>query len=320
MAQDITLNMQAFTSLRDMVGKYLVSLGEKYPAMLIATADVDTSSRVTGFKERFPDRAYNLGIAEQNLMSFCAGLAIEGYIPFAFSFAPFASMRACEQIRTDICYSNLNVRIIANGAGYSNGISGCTHCALEDVAIMSSMANMTVIEPGDPYQIIKVLEATMSWAGPIYIRLGREATSSLYTEDQKYEIGKALIPREGNDGTFIASGIMVHHAMKAAERLKKMTGAEIRVVDMHTIKPLDREAVLAAAKTKRVVCVQDHNIIGGLGYAVGAALSEESIACKYKILGCPDEFVPLASPEHLYKINQMDVEGLTNCMVSMLDN
>lgn len=319
MAQNVTFNVGAMSSLRDQVGKAMVSLGEQHPNMVIVSADVDTSSRVGGFIEKFPERSYNVGIAEQNLMSFSAGLAHEGFIPFAFTFAPFASMRACEQVRTDICYPNLPVRIIGNGAGYSNGISGCTHCALEDVAITSSFGNMTVIEPGDPFQVVKVLEATMNWDGPVYIRMGREATASLYAEDVPYTIGKALIPRQGADGAFIASGIVVHHAMQAAERLKKEVGAEIRVVDMHTLKPLDREAVLDAAKTGRIICAQDHNIIGGLGYLVAAVLAEAGISCKYKILGCPDEYVPLATPDYLYHLNQYDADGLFESMKALLD-
>ncbi|QDW75441.1 transketolase family protein [Lachnospiraceae bacterium KGMB03038] len=314
----MTINIGDIFSLRDAVGACLESLGERYPEMIICSADVDVSSRVSGFKKRFPERSYNVGIAEQNLMSFCAGMATEGYIPFAFSFAPFASMRAAEQVRTDICYNNLPVRIVANYAGYSGAESGGTHCALEDCAIMSSFANMTVIEPGDPFQIAKVLEAAITWPGPVYIRMGKEATSSLYPEDQKYEIGKALVPRPGNDGVFIASGIVVHHAMKAAEMVKEETGAEIRVVDMHTIKPLDKEAVLDAAKTGRIVCAQDHNKIGGLGWAVGNALAEAGISCKFKILGCPDEFVPLATPDFLYHLNEYDEEGLAKNMKAML--
>lgn len=313
-----TLNMTMLTSMRDMVGKSLAELGKKYPEMIVMTADVDTSSRIQGFQDLFPDRCYNVGIAEQNLMSMAAGLAIEGYKPLAFAFASFASMRCYEQIRTDICYGGLPVVIIGNNAGYSNGISGCTHCALEDVAMMTSCGNMTVIEPGDPYQIVKVLEAAMEWNGPIYIRMGREATSSLYPEDVRYEIGKALIPRQGDDGAYIASGIMVHFAVEAAERIKQETGKEIRVVDMHTIKPLDREAVLDAARTGRVVAAQDHNVIGGLGYMVAAVLAEESCGCRFTIRGCPDGFVPLATPEFLYAKNGMDVDGLYRAMKELL--
>ncbi|MCI8597211.1 MAG: transketolase family protein [Lachnospiraceae bacterium] len=314
----MTINVADLFSLRDAVGACLESLGEQYPNMIVCSADVDVSSRISGFKKKFPERSYNVGIAEQDLMSFCAGMAIEGFIPFAFSFAPFASMRAAEQVRTDICYSNLPVRIVANYAGYSGAESGCTHCALEDCAIMSSFANMTVIEPGDPFQIARVLKATMEWPGPVYIRMGKEATTSLYEESEKYEIGKALTPRAGEDGAFIASGIVVHHAMEAAEIVKAKTGAEIRVIDMHTIKPLDKEAVIEAAKTGRIVCAQDHNRIGGLGYAVGNTLAEAGVSCKFKILGCPDEFVPLATPNFLYHLNEYDAEGLANNMMKML--
>ena len=241
---NMTLNMTMMTSARDAVGKCLATLGGEYDNMLVLTADVDTSSRIQAFKEKYPDRCYNVGIAEQNLMSVSAGLAHEGFRPLAFAFAPFASMRCYEQVRTDICYSKLPVVIIGNGAGYSNGASGCTHCALEDSALMVACNNMTVLEPGDPFQIAKLLETAMELNAPVYIRLGREATSSLYPEDTKYEIGKALIPREGDDGAFICTGIMVHFAMEAAKRIHDELGKEIRVVDMFTIKPLDKQAVI----------------------------------------------------------------------------
>lgn len=318
MAQNVTFNMNAIATLRDQVGNAMEQLGKEHPKMVVVTEDVDTSSRVVGCKTAFPERCFNVGIAEQNLISFAAGLAHEGYIPFAFTFAPFASMRACEQVRTDVCYGNLPIRIIGNGVGYSNGISGCTHCALEDVAIMSSFPNMTIIEPGDPFQVVKVLEETMKWDGPIYIRMGRQATHSLYDENVAYKIGKALIPREGSDGAFIGSGVTVHFAMEAAERIYQETGAQIRVVDMHTLKPLDKEAVLAAASTGRVVVAQDHNIIGGLGYLCAAVLMENGVNCKYKILGCPDKFVPIANPDFLYHLNEYDVDGLYKHMMSLL--
>ena len=314
----MTLNMEVMTSLRDAVGKCLAELGKKYDNMLVMTADVDTSSRIQAFKEAFPDRCYNVGIAEQCLMSTAAGLAHEGFKPLTFAFAPFASMRCYEQVRTDICYTKLPVIIIGNGAGYSNGASGCTHCGLEDSALMVACNNMTVIEPGDPAQMVKVLEAAMELNAPVYIRLGREATTSLYAEDVKYEIGKALIPREGNDGAFVCTGIMVHFAMEAAKRMREELGREIRVVDMHTVKPLDRDAVIAAAKTGRVVAAQDHNINGGLGQLVGSTIAEAGITCKLAIRGCPDEFVPIATPEFLYARNGMDADGLYQAMKELL--
>ena len=291
---NMTLNMAMMTSARDAVGKCLATLGGEYDNMLVLTADVDTSSRIQAFKEKYPDRCYNVGIAEQNLMSVSAGLAHEGFRPLAFAFAPFASMRCYEQVRTDICYSKLPVVIIGNGAGYSNGASGCTHCALEDSALMVACNNMTVLEPGDPFQIAKLLEAAMELNAPVYIRLGREATSSLYPEDTKYEIGKALIPREGDDGAFICTGIMVHFAMEAAKRIHDELGKEIRVV-----------------------AAQDHNLLGGLGQLVGSCIAEAGIACKLVSRGCPDYFVPIANPEFLYARNGMDADGLYEAMKAM---
>ncbi len=313
-----TFNMGMMTSLRDAVGKCLADLGDKYDNMIILTADVDTSSRIQAFKEKYPDRCYNTGIAEQSLISTAAGMAHEGFKPLAFAFCSFASMRCYEQVRTDVCYPNLPVVIIGNGAGYSNGESGCTHCGLEDSGIMSDLINMTVIEPGDPAQMVKVLEAAMESNRPVYIRMGREATESLYAEDVKFEIGKALIPREGDDGAFICSGIMVHHAIKAAQKIHDELGKEIRVVDMHTIKPLDRSAILDAAKTGRIVAAQDHNLQGGLGQKVAAVLGEEGLTCKLISRGCPEKFVPIATPDFLYAQNGMDVNGLYEAMKSLL--
>ncbi len=314
---NITLNVAQAFSLRDAVGKCLGDLGAKYANMLVLTADVDVSSRIQVFKERYPDRCYNVGIAEQSLMSTAAGLAHEGFKPVCFAFGTFASMRCYEQIRTDICYSKLPVVIIGNNAGYSNGISGCTHCSLEDSALMVACNNMTVIEPGDPLQMVQVLEAAMELNAPVYIRLGREATTSLYGEDVKYEIGKALTPREGDDGAFVCTGIMVHFAMEAAARIEAELGKKVRVVDMHTIKPLDKEAVIDAAKTGRVVAAQDHNLLGGLGQLVGSAIAEAGIACKLVCRGCPDEFVPIATPEFLYARNGMDADGLFEAMKAL---
>ena len=296
----------------------MVEIGEANPNMIVAVADVATSSRVNGFAEEYPERFYNLGVAEQNLMSFSAGMAHEGFMPYAFTFAPFASMRACEQVRTDICYNGLSVRILANYAGYSGAESGATHSALEDVAIMASMGNMTVIEPGSPHQIVDVLKATIEWDGPIYIRMGKEATRSLYDPSVKYEIGKALIPRDGKDGAFIASGIVVHHAVEAAQRLWEDFKVEIRVVDMHTIKPLDAEAVANAAATGNVIAAQDHSIIGGLGSHVAAQLAQDGLGINFKILGSPDEYVPVATPAFLYSRNHYDADGLYTEMKQML--
>ena len=307
-------------AVRDVAGKYIAKLGEENDKVVVVNADLMGTSRNRGFYEEFPERTFNVGIAEQNLISFSAGLAHEGFMPYAFTMAPFISMRACEQCRTDVAYGGLNVRMIGNYAGYSSGVSGATHCALEDCAIMGSMAGMTVLEPGDPYQICKMLEASLDYDGPIYIRSGIEAIKPIYPENYEYKIGKAIIANEGNDGAFICSGIVVQFALEAAKIIKKELGKNIRVVDMHTIKPIDEEAVLAAAKTGRVIAAQDHNIIGGLGYYVGAVIAQNAVSTQFKILGCPDLFVPIATAPYLFKVNEYDTAGLVKHMKAMLEN
>lgn len=314
----LTQSFGDMVAARDVAGKYISKLGAKDDRIVIVNADLAGTSRNRGFIEEFPERSFNVGIAEQNMVSFAAGLAHEGFMPFAFTMAPFISMRACEQCRTDVAYGHLNVRLIGNYAGYSSGVSGATHCALEDCAIMGSMAGMTVLEPGDPYQIVKMLEASMTWDGPIYIRSGIEAEKPIYPENYDYQIGKAIIAREGNDGAFIASGIVVQFALEAAQRIHDELGAEIRVVDMHTIKPIDEQAVIDAAKTGRVIAAQDHNIIGGLGYYAGAVIAQSGISTQYKILGCPDHFVPIATAPYLFHLNEYDADGLYKNMAEML--
>ena len=306
-------------AVRDVAGKYIAKLGEKNDKVVVVNADLMGTSRNRGFYEEFPDRTFNVGIAEQNLISFSAGLAHEGFMPYAFTMAPFISMRACEQCRTDVAYGHLNVRMIGNYAGYSSGVSGATHCALEDCAIMGSIAGMTVLEPGDPYQVCKMLEASLDYDGPIYIRSGIEAIKPIYPENYEYKIGKAIIANEGDDGAFICSGIVVQFALEAAKIIRQELGKNIRVVDMHTIKPIDTDAVISAARTGRVIAAQDHNIIGGLGYYVSAVIAQNGIATQFKILGCPDHFVPIATAPYLFKINEYDTAGLVKNMKAMLE-
>jgi transketolase len=316
-------NTQSFAdmvAIRDVAGNYISTLGEKNNKVVVVNADLMGTSRNRGFYEAFPDRTFNVGIAEQNLVSFAAGLAHEGFMPYAFTMAPFISMRACEQCRTDVAYGNLNVRLVGNYAGYSSGVSGATHCALEDCAIMGSIAGMTILEPGDPFQICKMLEASLDYEGPIYIRSGIEAIKPIYDADIEYEIGKAIIAHEGNDGAFIASGIVVQFALEAAKIIKETMRKNIRVIDMHTIKPIDKAAVIDAAKTGRIIAAQDHNVIGGLGYYVAQVLAEEGLAVKFKALGAPDHFVPIATAPYLFHKNEYDTDGLVKHMKAMLES
>lgn len=310
---------EMFFSLRNEIGNYMTTLGMKEKRVVVVNADLMGTCRNKTFVENFPKRAFNVGIAEQNMVSFSAGLAHEGFIPYVFSMAPFLSMRACEQCRTDVAYGNLNVRLVGTYAGYSGGISGATHWALEDCAIMGSMPGMTVLEPSDPIQAKKMLEQTLEFNGPVYIRSGVEPVQKIYDEDYKYEIGKASIVCEGDDGAFICSGVVVQFAVLAAKRMKEKYGKKIRVVDMHTIKPIDKEAVIEAAKTGRIIVAQDHNVVGGLGYYAAAVLAEAGIGVKFKILGCKDKFIPMAHADYLYHQNEYDVAGLEKNMCELFE-
>lgn len=303
--------------LRDVIGGYMAELGRQ-ENVVVVNADLAGTCRNRSFVEKYPARAFNVGIAEQNMVSFAAGLAHEGFIPFAFSMAPFISMRACEQCRTDVAYGNLNVRLIAPYAGCSGGISGATHWGLEDCAIMSSMPNMTVLEPCDPTQAKKMMDRMLTQNGPIYLRCGVEPVVPIYGNDYEYEIGKATLVRPGNDGAFLCSGITVKFALEASDHIKALTGKDIRVVDMHTIKPIDRVAVISAAQTGRIVAVQDHSIIGGLGQQIAGVLAAEGIGIPFVNAGIKDEFVAMAHAPYLYHQFGFDADGLMKQMMELL--
>lgn len=298
-------------SPRMMTGKILVELAGNDKRIVCVNADLSKTANVDDFGTAFPGRSFDVGIAEQNMAAFAAGLAHEGFIPFINSMATFLSMRACEQIRTDGCYGNVPLRIIGLYSGYSGALMGATHCATEDVAILGSMGGMTVLEPSDSFMYRKMIEQTMDLKSPVYFRHGeRTPFAHIYGGEFDYEVGKAMIAHEGDDGAFICSGITVHFALEAARRLKEELGVHIRVVDMHTIKPLDADAVISAARTGRLIAAQDHSVIGGLGYHVASVIAQAGISCRFKILGAQDRYVPLATSSYLYRLNGYDAEGL----------
>ncbi|MGI6005636.1 MAG: transketolase family protein [Christensenellales bacterium] len=311
--------MNVYTSRRnEKAAQYLVELGKQHPRIVAVNADMQDYNTGRFFVRNFPERAYDVGIAEQNLVSMSAGLAHTGLMPFVFAMTPFLTMRAAEQVRTDVVYGKLPVRLFGIGAGYGGGISGATHCALEDVALFTSFPGMTVVEVTDDEQLIKVMDQCVSWEGPMYIRIGNIIGEDAVYDHSGFQLGKATVVSGGDDGAFIVSGIVVGYAMEAAKRIKEETGADIRVVDVHTLKPVDKEAIVSAAETGRVVVAQDHNIMGGLGYIAAAVLQEAGVACKYKMLGCPDQYVPLATTPFLYKINEYDTDGLVKNMKAFL--
>ncbi len=302
---------------REVYGRVLAELGRENKDIVVLTADTMRSNRTGDFREVCPDRFFNFGIAEQNMTTAAAGMALMGKIPFVTTFAVFSSMRACEQVRTDIAYPNLKVRIVATHSGLTSG-GGTTHNCLEDLAIMRSMANITVIAPGDPNQIGMAVRASVDYPGPVYMRIGRGMEPVVYNEDYEYAIGKAVTAKDGSDATIIACGICVFYAMAAAAKLAE-EGVSIRVLDMHTIKPLDVDAVLKAAKdTGVIVTAEEHNIMGGLGGAVAETILEAGIPVKFKRLGVPDLYAANGEPEVLHAKYGFDTEGIYQQLKKML--
>ena len=306
--------------IRDMMRSHLVTIGQNNDKVVVVNADLARSCKSDGFVEAFPNRSFNVGIAEQNMVSFAAGLACEGFIPFIFTMAPFLTMRAFEQIRDDVAYGNRNVKLVGTYAGVSGGVQGATHWGLEDCGIIRSVANMTIFEPSDAIIMNKLLDCASIYKGPVYIRYGYFEAEDIHNENIQVKVGGSLPLLDGDDGAILCSGIVTHFALEASRRIKEKTGKNIRVVEMYSIKPIDKEAVLSAAKTNNVLVVQDHNIIGGLGSGVAQIIAEEGLSVHFKILGINDRFVAMARPQYLYHLFGIDAEGIEKTMLEMLDN
>jgi transketolase len=262
-------------SIRETYGKYLANLGERDSNIVVLEADLGKSTRSILFKEKFPERYFDVGIAEQNMASIAAGLALCGKMPYINSFAVFVSGRAFDQIRGSICIPNINVRIAGSSCGLSDYADGKTHQSLEDMAIMRSLPNMTVLCPMDSVEIEKMMESLEHWKGPAYIRINRNELPILYPEEDEYHIGKILQLRDGSDVALFACGSMVKRSLDAAEKLAS-EGIQARVLNVSTLKPLDREAVIKfSSGTKAIVTAEEHTIYGGLGSAIAEALRSE---------------------------------------------
>lgn len=296
---------------RDAYGQALVKLGEENLDIVVLDADLSKSTKTADFAKVYPERFFNMGIAEQNLIGFSAGLAAAGKIPFASTFAIFAAGRAFEQIRNSVAYPKLNVKIAATHAGISVGEDGASHQAVEDLALMRSIPNMTVLVPADALETYQVIKAAVDYEGPVYIRMGRLAVPVLFEEgDYSFAIGKANIIRDGKDVTIIANGLMVGEALSAADELKE-EGIEARVVNCASLKPLDEETIINSAKlTGAVVTAEEHSIIGGLGSAVAEVLSESN-PVPLKRVGVKDTFGESGKPEELlqkYGLTAQDIK------------
>ena len=310
--------MTSMGNFRDTVGEAMVALGERDSRVVIVSADVMASCRVNRFAERFPERTFNVGIAEQEMISFAAGLAREGAIVYTFAMGPFLSMRACEQIRNDVAYDGLPIRMVGTYAGFSGGISGATHWAMEDCAIMRGLPGIKVWEPSDCRQLQQMIDCSADMPDPIYMRLSIMQARELHGAEYRFEPFVADVIREGDDGAFLCAGICVQYALEASEQIQEETGMEIMVLDMHTVKPIDRNAVRKAAETGHIVVAQDHNIVGGLGDAVASVLAESGLTVNYRVLGIPDRFVPAGHAPWLYHEYQFDADGLKSAMECVL--
>lgn len=303
---------------REAYGKALVELGKENNNVVVLDADLSKSTKTADFAKVYPERFFNIGIAEADLMGTAAGLATCGKIPFASTFAMFAAGRAFEQIRNSICYPKLNVKIAATHAGLTVGEDGASHQAIEDISLMRSIPNMTVIVPCDDVETMAAIKAVAEYYGPVYIRLGRSSVPTLNDENTyKFEIGKAVTLKEGSDVTLFATGIMVSEAMKAAELLSK-EGVSAEVINIHTIKPIDAKAIVnSVTKTGCAVTCEEHNIIGGLGSAVCEVLAENKPAPIVRV-GVKDTFGESGKPNELLKHYGLTAEDIVKAAVEVI--
>lgn len=285
---------------RESYGMALVDLGRENENIVVLDADLSKSTKTADFKKLYSDRFFNVGIAEQNLMGMAAGLSNVGFVPFASTFAVFATGRAFEIIRNSICYPKANVKIAATHAGITVGEDGGSHQSIEDIALMNSLPNMTVIVPADHREAMQATKAAAEIYGPVYLRYGRCNTEDIFDDNYKFEIGKGVEVKKGNDITVIATGMMVAKALGAAKELEE-DGISVRVINMSTIKPIDREIIVKAAKeTKAIITAEEHSIIGGLGAMVSSVVCDEC-PTRVRMIGIKDVFGQSGTPDELMK-------------------
>ncbi|MDP4125478.1 MAG: transketolase family protein [Bacillota bacterium] len=302
---------------RDAYGKALLALGAENQKVVVLDADLSKSTKTADFAKKYPERFFNMGIAESNLLGTAAGLATTGKIPFASTFAIFAVGRAFEQIRNSIAYPKLNVKIAATHAGISVGEDGGSHQAIEDVGIMRAVPNMVVLVPADGEETRQVILAAAEYKGPVYIRMGRLALPALFGEDYHFEIGKANVLKDGTDVAIMANGMMVSMALEAAAQLAA-EGISVGVVNVASVKPLDEETIVQVAKqTRAVVTAEEHNIIGGLGSAVAEVLSEK-LPTPIVRVGLKDTFGESGRPQELLEKFGLTKENLVDAVREVL--
>lgn len=303
------MNTDKKIATRQSYGEALKQLGKNNENIVVLDADLSTATKTDLFAKEFPNRFFDMGIAEQDMIGTAAGFATCGKIPFASTFAVFAAGRAYDQIRNSVCYPNLNVKICATHAGITVGEDGATHQMLEDIAMMRTLPNLQVFSPSDNVQTKFIIKEISKLQGPCYVRLSRLATPVIYDEDEKFELGKAKQIGKGEDATIFATGVCVAESLKAKEELDKQ-GIYVRVVDVHTIKPIDKETIIRCAKeTKKIITVEDHSVIGGLGSSICEVLAEE-YPTKVTRLGIQDTFGKSGNAIELMKYFKIDAEAI----------
>jgi transketolase len=309
--------MSSMIATRDAYGETLAELGAENSAIVALDADLSGSTKTAVFAKKFPERFFNMGIAEANMVGTAAGLAAVGKVPFVSTFAIFAVGRAWEQVRQSVAYPKANVKIVATHGGVTVGEDGGSHQSVEDIAIMRAVPNMTVIVPADGIETKGAIRAAAAYKGPVYIRLGRNKVPTIFPSDHRFEIGKGCELRAGSDLTFVTTGLMTAAAVTAATELAK-EGISARVVHIATIKPLDREIVLRAAReTGAIVTAEEHSIIGGLGSAVAELLGEEH-PVPLKRVGVRDRFGTSGKAEELLKYFGLTPEDLAEAAREVL--
>jgi len=316
------INIQDYINMagRDVFGKVLGEIAKENEKVVVLSADSLASTRGLDFQKNAPDRVFNFGIAESNMVSSAAGLAITGKIPTVTGFGFLLAIHCAEQVRDDICYANKNVKLVASATGLAMGTGGPTHHCTEDISIMRSFANITIVSPASPIETaIATRVCILEHKGPLYLRLTRNVTPELYKSvDFGFEIGKAIILKEGKDITLIATGEPVYLAVQAAEVLRK-EGIDVRVINMHTVKPIDKEIILKAAEeTKGIVTIEENNVLGGLGDEVCSVVCENNTLCKVRKIGIKDEYCKIGPTKELWECHGISETAIKNAVKSIL--
>jgi transketolase len=294
----------------------LTELVDEGQPVVALTGDLKYSNGLVRFAERHPDRFFNMGISEQNMVTAAAGMATTGLMPFVADFACFLALLCCEQIRTDIAYSRLPVRLVGHHAGITLGFYGSSHHATEDIAITRAIAGLTVVAPADARALAAAIRASMDWPEPMYLRIGRGREPDVYADGEldDYRIGRAIVHKIGSEATVVATGSVVAPALQAVATLQG-EGRDIGLIDMHTIKPLDADAVLeAAAHCPHLLTVEEHNVIGGLGGAVAEVVAGTGLNVRVHRHGIPDAYSLIGPPTHLYRHYGLDADGIATAV------